>query len=124
MIDFRTLRFGCEVESTGATRETVARAIQSVVGGQVRHIGHPECYDPYEIADSRGRIWRVVADNSLSDAAPELRAEIVSPILSYSEIPELQQVIRSVRHAEAKSSRQAGVHICNEILSNLRKEIG
>ena len=111
MVDFRSLRFGIEIESTGATRGDVARAIQSVVGGETRHVGSPACFDPHEITDSRGRIWRVVADSSLSDAPPDKRAEIVSPILGYTDIPELQAVIRSVRQAGAKSSRQAGVHI-------------
>ncbi|MHB9038931.1 MAG: amidoligase family protein [Armatimonadota bacterium] len=80
------------------------------------------------MTDSRGRIWRVVADSSLSDAPSDLRAEIVSPILSYSDLPELQQVIRAVRACEAKSSPQAGVHVhldCSEFdgksLINLAK---
>ena len=111
MADFRDLRFGIEVESTCATRADVARAIQVVVGGDVRHVGSPACFDPYEVTDSRGRIWRVVADSSLSDAPPDKRAEIVSPILGYGDIPELQEVIRAVRHAGAKSSHQAGVHV-------------
>ena len=128
MVDFRTLRFGIEIESTGQTRGTVARAIQSVVGGEVRHVGSPAAFDPHEVTDSRGRVWKVVADSSLSDAAPELRAEIVSPILSYSDLAELQEVVRAVRHAGAKSSRQAGVHVhldCSEFdgksLINLAK---
>jgi len=128
LVDFRTLRFGIEVETTGATRGTVARAIQSVVGGEVLHVGSPSAFDPHEVTDSRGRIWRVVADSSLSDAPPDKRAEIVSPILSYSEIPELQEVIRAVRHVAAKSSHQAGVHVhldCSEFdgksLINLAK---
>ena len=128
MVDFRSLRFGIEIESTGATRGTVARAIQSVVGGEVLHVGSPSAFDPHEVTDSRGRIWRVVADSSLSDAPPDKRAEIVSPILSYSDLPELQEVIRAVRHAGAKSSRQAGVHVhldCSEFdgksLINLAK---
>ncbi|MBI2844860.1 MAG: amidoligase family protein [Armatimonadetes bacterium] len=128
MVDFKTLRFGIEIESTGQTRDTVARAIQSVVGGDVRHVGTPSAFDPHEVVDSCGRIWRVVADSSLSDASPDKRAEIVSPILSYSEIPELQQVIRAVRQAGAKSSKQAGVHVhvdCSEFdgksLINLAK---
>ena len=97
------------MESVGATRGTVARAIQSVVGGEVRHVGVPSAFDPHEVTDSRGRIWRVVADSSLSDTPPDKRAEIVSPILLYPDLPELQQVIRAVRHTGAKSSRQAGV---------------
>lgn len=128
MVDFRSGRFGIEIETTGATRGDVARAIQSVVGGEVRHVGSPACFDPYEITDSRSRVWRVVADSSLSDTPPGKRAEIVSPILSYTDLPELQQVIRSVRQAGAKSSRQAGVHVhldCSEFdgksLINLAK---
>lgn len=94
----------------------------------MRYVGTPSAFDPHEVTDSRGRVWRVVADSSLSDVSPELRAEIVSPILSYSDLPELQQVIRSVRQAGAKSSRQAGVHVhldCSEFdgksLINLAK---
>ena len=127
-MDFKSLRFGIEVETVGATRVSVARAIQSVVGGEARHVGAPSAFDPHEVTDSRGRIWRVVADSSLSDAPPDKRAEIVSPILEYSDLPELQQVIRSVRHAGSKSSRQAGVHVhldCSEFdgksLINLAK---
>ena len=127
-MDFKTLRFGIEIETTGVTRGDVARAIQSVVGGEVQHVGVPSAFDPHEVVDSCGRIWRVVADSSLSDAPPDKRAEIVSPILSYSEIPELQEVIRAVRHAGAKSSKQAGVHVhldCSEFdgksLINLAK---
>jgi len=92
LVDFRSLRFGIEIESTGAARGDVARAIQSVVGGEVRHVGSPACFDPYEVTDSRGRIWRVVADSSLSDAPPDKRAEMVSPILGYGDIPELQRM--------------------------------
>jgi hypothetical protein len=128
MVDFKSLRFGVEVECTGQTRETVARAIQFVVGGEVRHIGTPQTFDPWEVTDSDGRIWRVVADSSLSDVEPELRAEVVSPILSYDEIPDLQEVIRAVRKCGGHSSPKAGVHIhldCSEFdgksLINLAK---
>ncbi|MBM4040293.1 MAG: hypothetical protein FJ290_17440 [Planctomycetes bacterium] len=35
----RDLRFGVEVETVGKTRQTVAEAIRTVVGGAVRHVG-------------------------------------------------------------------------------------
>ena len=111
MIDFRSLRFGCEVETVGQARHTVAEAIQSVVGGEVTHVGTPSAYDPWEVLDSRGRTWKVVADSSLSDVSAHLRAEIVSPILTHGDIPELQEVIRAVRRCGSKSSPKAGVHI-------------
>ena len=44
-MDLRRINFGIEIETVKRTRERVAQAIQSVVGGQVRHrldrLGHP-----------------------------------------------------------------------------------
>jgi hypothetical protein len=105
-----TLRFGIEIETIGQTREVVARAIQSVVGGEVRHVGTPFCYDPWKVIDQRGRTWQVMADASLN-APKDLQAEIVSPILHYEDIAELQEVVRAVRHAGAKSHESAGIHL-------------
>ena len=39
------------------------------------------------MTDDRGRIWIIVADSSLSDVPPDFRAEVVTPILEYSDIP-------------------------------------
>jgi hypothetical protein len=111
-MDMRSLKFGVEVELTQRTREQVAQAIQSVVGGTVRHVGYPASYDPYEVTDPHGRVWKVVADASLSMAPPALRAEIVSPVLEYSDLAELQEVIRSVRRAGAHAPvHGAGLHV-------------
>jgi hypothetical protein len=106
----RTLRFGIEIETIGQTREVVARAIQSVVGGEVRHVGMPAVYDPWKVIDRRGRTWQVVADSSLS-ASKNYQAEIVSPILHYEDIAELQEVVRAVRHAGAGCDSSTGIHI-------------
>ena len=106
----RTLHFGIEIETIGQTREKVARAIQRVVGGTVRHVGTPFCYDPWHVVDARGRTWRVVADSSLS-APKHLQAEVVSPVLAYEDIPELQEVVRAVRRAGAKVDGSCGLHI-------------
>jgi hypothetical protein len=105
-----TLRFGIEIETIGQTREVVARAIQSVVGGEVRHVGTPFCYDPWKVIDRRGRTWQVMADASLN-ARKEYQAEIVSPILHYEDIAELQEVVRAVRRSGARSDESAGIHI-------------
>jgi len=111
MADLKEQRFGVEVEVVGQKRKVVAEAVQSVVGGTVKYIGHPSCYDPFELVDDKGRTWRVVADSSLTDVPAELRAELVSPILGYDDIPELQEVVRAVRRAGARSCPRAGVHI-------------
>ena len=111
MIDFRSLRFGVEVECTGQTREKVASAIKSVVGGEAIHIGNQGTLDPWEVTDPRNRKWRVVSDASLTDVPVHLRAEVVTPILTYEDIPELQEVIRAVRRTGAKASETCGCHV-------------
>ena len=104
-----TLRFGIEIETIGQTREVVARAIQSVVGGEVRHVGTPFCYDPWKVIDRRGRTWQVMADASLS-ASKNYQAEIVSPILHYEDIAELQEIVRAVRAAGGRTDSSCGIH--------------
>ncbi len=110
-MDLKDIRFGIEIETVRQTREKVARAIQTVVGGTVRHIGTPQCHDPWEVEDDRGRKWKVVADGSLTNVDVKYRAEIVSPILVYGDMEQLQEVVRAVRAAGAHTSSQCGVHI-------------
>jgi len=110
-MDLKDIRFGVEVETTHQTREKVARAIHTVVGGTVRHVGAPQNQDPWEVIDDRGRKWNVVADGSLTNVDAKYRAEIVSPILEYDDIPQLQDVIRSVRNAGARATSSCGIHV-------------
>ena len=111
-MDLRMLKFGIEVETVKRTRQTVAEAIRTVVGGTVRHVGTPVCYDPWEVTDAQGRVWKVVADSSLTSVPSHLRAEVVSPILAYSDLDELQRVVRSIRKlAGAKATSRCGLHV-------------
>ena len=111
MADLRDLRFGIEIETIKRSREAVAQAIQSVVGGEVTHIGTPGCFDPWEVRDSDNRIWKVVADASLSNVPANLRAEVVSPVLNYNDIAQLQEVARAVRRCGATVDDKCGIHI-------------
>ena len=110
-MDLRELRYGIEIEMVGKTRGAVAQAIQEVVGGTVSHTGHPSCYDPYEVTATDGRVWRVVADSSLSSVSADLRAEMVTPILTYADIPLFQEVVRAMRRAGCQTCPQAGMHV-------------
>lgn len=105
------LTFGIEIETIKQDRRTVARAIQSVVGGTYRHVGTPLCYDPYEVKAGDGRTWKVMADSSLNNVPMNLRAEVVSPILTKEDIPVLQEVIRAIRRCGAKVDEKCGIHI-------------
>ena len=98
-MDLRLINFGIEIETVKRTRERVAQAIHSVVGGQIRHIGSPGSFDPWEVTDNHGRVWKVVSDGSLINVPVHLRAEVVSPVLSYEDIPALQEVVRHYGHA-------------------------
>lgn len=105
------LRFGIEIETIKRSRGDVAHAIQSVVGGNVEHVGSPSCYDPWHVVDDRGRKWMVVADSSLTSVPANLRAEVVSPVLNYDDIETLQNVIRAVRKIGATVDDKCGIHI-------------
>jgi hypothetical protein len=61
------------------------------------------------ITTASGRTWKVVPDGSLSGG--ENSGEIVSPVLGYDDIDELQNIIRAVRTAGAKADHSTGIHI-------------
>ena len=78
-MNLKEIHYGIEIETVKRTREQIAWAIHSVVGGTVRHVGIPSSYDPWEVEDLRGRVWKVVGDASLTSVPAHLRAEVVSP---------------------------------------------
>jgi len=106
----KTLRYGIEIETIGQTRETVARAIATVVGGSASRACGASCYDAWKVVAADGRTWKVMADSSLS-APFHLQAEVVSPILTYADLDALQEVVRAVRRAGAKVDASCGIHI-------------
>jgi len=110
-MDLKKIKFGIELETVKATREKVAQAIQSVVGGTVAHIGTPYNFDPWEVTDAGGRKWKVVADGSLTRVDTKYRAKVVSPILVYEDIPQLQEVVRAVWNAGGRVNNQCAVHV-------------
>jgi hypothetical protein len=110
-VDYREMKIGVEIELVNRTRMQVAQAIKSVVGGgeivRVPSAG----LDTHELIDARGRMWRVVSDASLINAPQHLRAEINTPILSFEDLPELQEVVRAARRAGAQVDDKTAVHI-------------
>ena len=102
-------RYGVELECVGRDRKTVAHAIESIVGGEVVHVGNT--YDAWNVRDNRDRIWGVVSDSSLRSVPAHLRAELVSPIIEYSDIKEFQSIIRAVRNVGAHVDDRCGLHM-------------
>jgi len=98
----KTLRFGIEIETVGASRPTIAAAIATVLGGN---------YNGGETAtDSLGRTWKVVPDGSLAGGY-DRSGEIVSPILTYADLDTLQAIVRAVRAAGARVDSSCGIHV-------------
>lgn len=115
----RTQRFGIEIEMTGITREKAAEAIAEYFGTESFYIG--TYYKTYGAKDRQGRIWKATYDSSIIAqkksggrtvrAADEYKCEVVSPILTYEDMADLQEIIRQLRHKGAFVNSQCGIHI-------------
>ena len=116
----RTQQFGIEMEMTGITRERAAQVIAGYFGTASSFRGG--VYGAYEAIDRQGRVWKAVSDASIvcqkkaasggrSMAGREYSCEVVSPILTYGDIADLQEVVRQLRHAGAFVNKSCGIHI-------------
>lgn len=108
-MNMQDLKWGIEIEVIRLERATAARVVHSVVGGTIIHEGGS--YDCYSVVDNRGRKWKVVRDSSLTAAPDYLQAEVVSPVMTFEDIPLLQEVVRALRRAKAHSHSCCGIHI-------------
>ena len=115
----RTQRFGIEIEMTGITREKAAAVIAAYFGTESFYIG--TYYKTYGAKDRQGRTWKATYDSSIIAqkksggrtvrAADEYKCEVVSPILTYEDMADLQEIIRQLRHKGAFVNSQCGIHI-------------
>ena len=115
----RTQRFGIEIEMTGITREKAAEAIAEYFGTESFYIG--TYYKTYGAKDRQGRTWKATYDSSIIaqkksggrtvGANDTYKCEIVSPILTYEDLPDLQEIVRQLRHKGAFVNDQCGIHI-------------
>ena len=115
----RTQRFGIEIEMTGITREKAAEAIAEYFGTESFYIG--TYYKTYGAKDRQGRTWKATYDSSIIAqkksggrtvrATDEYKCEVVSPILTYEDMADLQEIVRQLRHKGAFVNSQCGIHI-------------
>ena len=115
----RTQRFGIEIEMTGITREKAAEVIAEYFGTESFYLG--TYYKTYGAKDRQGRTWKATFDSSIIAqkksggrtvrAADEYKCEVVSPILTYEDMADLQEIIRQLRHKGAFVNSQCGIHI-------------
>lgn len=104
---------GVEVEMNSIARERAAKLAATFFGtGRYENTAGRNGYCTWSAWDAAGREWKFQKDVSISGPDNE-KCELVTPILHYGDIETLQELIRQLRHAGAKSdaTRGCGVHI-------------
>ena len=104
---------GVEVEMNSITREKAAKLVATFFEtNRYQNTARRNGYSTWSAWDAQGREWKFQKDVSIHGVDEE-KCEMVTPILTYDDIPQLQEVIRILRKAGAKSdaTRGCGVHI-------------
>jgi len=94
-------KFGIEIEMTGLTRKRASEIIAMYFQGQSIYIGGP--YSQYSVKDSLNRKWKIVYDGSITPEGMDgynnrdaYKVEVVSPICQYSDIEDIQKIVRRI----------------------------
>jgi hypothetical protein len=103
----KTLRFGIEIETADIRRSAAIRVIQGVAGGRVRHEGG--YLDRWTVEMADGRKWAVCSDSSIRCRFGG--CEVVSPVLKYEDIEQMQEIVRALRRAGARVTTSSGIHV-------------
>ena len=132
MIGMKDQCFGVEVEMTGLTRRQAAQALANYFGTEPNYVGGG--YDKWSVKDPDGKAWSIMSDSSIvtemktesgymhtSDI--EYRVEMVTPKLTYAELPKLQECVRQVRHAGAKANSSCGIHVHVDAANHNRQSL-
>lgn len=104
---------GVEVEMNNIKREKAANLAATFFGtGRYEYTARRNGYETWSAWDGQGREWKFQRDVSISGIDSE-KCELVTPILTYADIENLQELIRILRKNGAKSdpTRGCGVHI-------------
>ena len=104
---------GVEVEMNSITRQKAAKLAADFFGtGRYESTAGRNGYSTWSAWDADGREWKFQKDVSISGPDDE-KCEMVTPILRYEDMETLQELIRRLRKAGAKSdaTRGCGVHI-------------
>lgn len=103
---------GVEVEMNNIKRKNAAMLIAEYFGTRAYDAAGTYGYSTWACTDREGRVWKFQRDCSIAGVDDE-KCELVTPILEYKDIETLQEIIRILRKAGAKSdaTRGCGVHI-------------
>ena len=104
---------GVEVEMNNIERSQAAKVAAEFFGtGRFEDTARLNGYCTWSAWDAQGREWKFQRDVSI-DGPDSQKCELVTPILTYADMETLQELIRRLRRAGAKSdsTRGCGVHI-------------
>ena len=104
---------GVEVEMNNIERSAAAKMAATFFGtNNYKNTASRNGYCTWSAWDAQGREWKFQKDVSIHGPDDE-KCEMVTPILTYTDMELLQELIRKLRKAGAKSdaSRGCGVHI-------------
>ena len=109
----KTQTIGVEIEMAEITRNTAIKTIAQHFGtlSTVNHDGGS--YDAWSCRDTQGRRWTVTRDVSIRATTDARKAELATPILTYADLEDLQEIARKLRKKGAISNPEhgCGVHI-------------
>ena len=97
--------FGIEIETTGLGCERTAQAIAAHFGTTARYVGRH--LGDWHVPMPDGRKWVVERHASVTDPC----AEVVSPVCRGEDIGMVQEVVRALREAGARTDSSCGIHI-------------
>ena len=116
MTTIKNQNFGVEIELTGITRANAAKVIAEYYGTTSHYIG--TCYATYGASDTKGRVWKCMRDASIHTerrnhgyAGSEYSCEVVTPILQYEDIEDLQNIVRKLVENGAIANSSCGIHV-------------
>lgn len=105
---------GVEVEMYGISRSKAAKIAAEFFGtGNYEDTASENGYHTWSAWDAQGREWKFQRDVSIKARNSSEQTELVTPILTYADIENLQELLRRLRHEGAKSNpaHMCGVHI-------------
>lgn len=116
--------FGVEVEMAYISRDKAAKLVADYFGnpGSVERIA--DGYDSWICLDRKMRTWKFSNDSSIACPYSQ-RCEMVTPILYYEDVEDLQEIVRILRRNGAKSSPRymCGVHVHVDATGHTEKSL-
>ena len=104
---------GVEIEMYNISRCKAAKVAAEFFGtGNYEDTASENGYYTWSAWDDQGREWKFQRDVSIKARNNSEQTELVTPILTYADIETLQELLRRLRHAGAKSDpvHMAGIH--------------